>query len=151
MLTSAKLRHFGDCACFNVRWFNRVLTQHFSAAMRATGLQPTQLPLLARLAAGPATLADLSDWLAMDRTTLLRNLKPLERHGWVRDLPGAGGRARLLGLTSTGHRRLADVQPIWERAQAQVEAAFGPGEWNRFMAKMEQVADRLSQPEESAA
>lgn len=151
MSAPAPLRAFADCACFNVRWFNRVLTQHYSAAMRASGLQPTQLPLLARLAAGPATLAELVDWLAMDRTTLLRNLRPLERRGWVRDQAGSGGRARRLELTKPGRRVLAGVQPAWQRAQAQVEAAFGAGEWPRFMAKMEAVAARLEQPEDEDA
>ncbi|MBI2518174.1 MAG: winged helix-turn-helix transcriptional regulator [Opitutae bacterium] len=143
MLAPAQLRHFGDCACFNVRWFNRVLTQHFTKAMRTSGLQPTQLPLLARLAAGSASLAELTDWLAMDRTTLLRNLRPLERRGWVRDQAGRRGRARQLELAPSGHRLLAEVQPAWQRAQAQIEAAFGAGEWGRFMAKMEEVATRL--------
>lgn len=146
MLAPSQIRGFGDCVCFNVRWFNRVLTQHFAAALRASGLQATQLPLLARLAAGPAVLAELADWLAMDRTTLLRNLRPLARRGWVRDEAGTGGRrARRLRLTPAGHRLLAEIQPAWQRAQAQVVAAFPPGEWDRFMARMEEVAACLEQ------
>lgn len=151
MLAPAQIRGFDNCACFNVRRFNRVLTQHFAAALRASGLQATQLPLLARLAAGPAVLTELADWLAMDRTTLLRNLRPLARRSWVRDETGTGGRTRRLRLTPSGHRLLAEIRPAWQRAQAQVVAAFPPGEWDRFMARMEVVAARLEQSGKASA
>jgi DNA-binding MarR family transcriptional regulator len=142
-LSAASIQRFSECACFNVRRFNRVLTQHFATALRGSELEATQMPLLARLAVGPTTLAELTDWLAMDRTTLLRNLKPLTRHRWIEDLAGTGGRARSLRLTASGHQLLAAAQPVWQRAQARVVAAFGRGEWNRLMAKMEKVATQL--------
>jgi DNA-binding MarR family transcriptional regulator len=147
-LSAASIQRFGECACFNVRRLNRVLTQHFATALRASELEATQLPLLARLALRPATLAELTDWLAMDRTTLLRNLKPLTRHGWIEDLVGTGGRARSLRLTASGHQLLAKIQPAWQRAQAQVVAAFGPGEWSRLIEKMEKVAAQLEKRED---
>jgi DNA-binding MarR family transcriptional regulator len=142
-LSPASISRFGECACFKVRRFNRVLTQHFATALRASELEATQLPVLARIAAQPVTLAQLADWLAMDRTTLLRNLKPLERHGWIEDITGNDGRARSLRVTAAGRRQLVEVEPVWRRAQARVLAAFAPGEWDGFSAKMEDVATHL--------
>src|SRR3990172_3290610 len=83
-----------NCVCFNLRWVTRAVTQFFDAELRRHGIRPTQTPILAALAAKDGwTMADLSDWLGMERTTLVRNLRPLERDGLVAMTgTGRGGR-----------------------------------------------------------
>jgi DNA-binding MarR family transcriptional regulator len=139
------IRRYGECVCFNLRWFTRLVTQHYERRLRSSGLRFTQTPILARLAAGPAKMAELSDWLALERTALLRTLQPLLDGGYVRRQPAARGRGVELTVTAAGRRRLAELQPEWEEVQAEVVAAIGgPARWRDFAAAMETAATRLA-------
>ena len=74
-----------NCVCFNIRRMSRLITQFFDAEGGRNGLRPTQAPILRALQAKTEwTMAELSEWLGMERTTLLRNLRPLQRDGLVR-------------------------------------------------------------------
>src|SRR4029450_1036578 len=89
-----------NCVCFNLRWVTRKVTQFFDAEMRRHGIRPTQGTILAALNARDSwSMAELSDWLGMDRTTLVRNLQPLQRDGLVE--LGGGGRGKLVKLEIT--------------------------------------------------
>ena len=84
-----------NCVCFNLRWVTRAVTQFYDAEMRRHGIRPTQGPILESLKAKDSwNMAELSDWLGMERTTLVRNLRPLQRDGLVR--VSGGGRGRLV-------------------------------------------------------
>src|SRR5215468_6052077 len=70
------------CACFNLRKTTRAITQFYNAILQPSGLLATQFTLLAILARDhPTPISALADALGMDRTTLSRNLKPLQRDG----------------------------------------------------------------------
>ena len=58
-------------------------------------------------------MAELSDWLGMERTTLVRNLRPLQRDGLVE--VGGGGRGRLvaLAITAKGRKQMEILTPAW--------------------------------------
>src|SRR5689334_13664696 len=83
----SKARDFSvgqNCVCFNLRRVTRVVTQFFDAELRRHGIRSTQGSVLAALhSAGPSSMAELSEILGMERTTLLRNLRPLQREGLV--------------------------------------------------------------------
>ena len=69
-----------SCTCFNTRKFTRVITQIFEDAFRKICFRGTQFtPLVMIYSRGPLTVNELSEYLVMDRTTLGRNIKPLER------------------------------------------------------------------------
>lgn len=142
-LTPAAARRYGDCVCFNIRWFSRVVTQYYERRLRTTGLRFTQTPILARLAAGPAKMAELADWLALERTALLRTLQPLIDEGYVKSQRASRGRGVELSLSAAGHSRLAELQPEWEKVQAEVVAAIGGAKWREFLATMEATAEKL--------
>src|SRR5713226_1393793 len=73
-----------NCVCFNLRWVARAVTQFYDAAMRRHGIRPTQGTILLALNAKESwTMAELSDCLGLERTTLVRNLQPLQRDGLV--------------------------------------------------------------------
>src|SRR5881628_1026555 len=73
-----------NCLCFNLRWVTRAVTQFYDSEMRRHGIRPTQGTILLALNAKKTwSMAELSDWLGMDRTTLVRNLHPLQRDGLV--------------------------------------------------------------------
>ena len=62
-----------NCLCFNLRWVTRVITQFFDAEVRRHGIRPTQTPILTALSArSDWGMEELSDFLGMERTTLVR-------------------------------------------------------------------------------
>ena len=74
----------GTCACQQLRKATRVVTQRYDEALRPIGLRSTQLPILVTLAAhGPLFMTDLAESLVLDRTTLIRTLRPLQRRGLI--------------------------------------------------------------------
>ncbi len=85
MSTELDMSAMENCVCFNLRWVTRKVTQFFDAEMRRHGIRPTQGSILRALNTKENwSMAELSDWLGMDRTTLVRNLQPLQRDGWCR-------------------------------------------------------------------
>jgi DNA-binding MarR family transcriptional regulator len=133
-----------NCVCFNLRWVSRAITQFFVAELGQHGLLPTQTPILAALAARPeANMAELSDWLGMDRTTLVRNLRPLERDGLVK-LNGKGrGNKVSLALTPKGRSALARFLPDWRAAQQAVIKTLGEQRWAAILSDLERATAAL--------
>lgn len=131
-----------DCACFKVRHLARLITKAYDEALRPAGLRTTQLAVLSAvaLANGMLMLTELARALGMDRTTLSRNLRPLERRGLVA-LSGEGyRRARTVELTDTGEQVLAEALPLWRNAQERFRNAIGPDEWVAFHAHVDLFA-----------
>ena len=113
------------CFALHARMTARLLTRVYDAAVRPTGLRFAQFGLLGAIAHGSATSqTSLADRLGLERTTLVRNLKFLEQKGWIEATPG-GGRGLAHRLTPAGRDILARAIPLWERAQADIEARLG--------------------------
>jgi DNA-binding MarR family transcriptional regulator len=114
------------CACFNVRKTARVVTQLYDEVLRPTGLRITQFALLVATGGlGPVTVTRLAKMGAMDRTTLTRNLRPLEEQGLIHVESGEDRRERQVTLTPRGQQALAAAFPLWEGAQAKIVKGFG--------------------------
>src|SRR5688500_1332199 len=81
-----------NCVCFNLRWAARAVTQFYDGELRRHGIRPTQGTILAALNAREAwSMAELSEALGLERTTLVRNLQPLQRDGFVKAAGGGRG------------------------------------------------------------
>lgn len=133
-----------NCTCFNVRRVSRVITQFFDAEVRRHGIRPTQTPILRALQAKSGwSMAELSAWLGMERTTLLRNLRPLQRDGLVRAKgAGRGGHVEL-EITATGRAALTKALPAWRAAQGKVVATLGAERWSTILSDLGEVATKL--------
>lgn len=119
-----------DCACFNLRKAARAVTQLYEAALAPSGIRATQFSVLVALAlVEGAPLSRVAEGLVMDRTTLTRNLRPLERQGWVRIEEGEDRRERNLSLTRSGRAALERALPLWQQAQARVLEHVGGTRW----------------------
>ncbi len=111
------------CACLNARRQARALTRQYDAALKPAGLTISQFSVLVGLKlAGPTPLQALAEAQGLERTTLTRNLRPLERDGLIRSVPGNDKRQHLFTLTQTGEHILAQAYPLWEKAQAMTHA-----------------------------
>ena len=110
-----------------LRQASRHVTQFYDQLLASSGLRTTQFSILIRLRlAGPMTINALAKALVMDRTTLGRNILPLEREGLIDVVSGrADRRSKVLRLTKAGAARLRAARAGWIRAQARFEAAFG--------------------------
>jgi DNA-binding MarR family transcriptional regulator len=117
-----------ECNCFAVRSAARHVSQFYDQALAPTGLRTTQFSILSKLKRmGPLTINRLADDMAMDRTTLGRNILPLERDGLIRIGSAANDRrAKELHLTKAGEKRLQAASKGWSEAQARFETTFGP-------------------------
>jgi DNA-binding MarR family transcriptional regulator len=111
------------CLCLAAQRAARAVARRFDEALRPVGLTSGQFSLLMSLnRPKPPSIGSVAALLAMDRTTLTANLKPLERRGLVETaVDPADRRGRLLTLTEAGRRLLRSALPIWERTHAQVE------------------------------
>jgi DNA-binding MarR family transcriptional regulator len=118
-----------QCNCFAVRAAARHVTQSYDQILAPTGLRTTQLSILVRLKRkGPLTINALAEDMVMDRTTLGRNILPLQRDGLITIKPAASDRrAKELRLTKAGEKRLKEGLGGWSQAQARFEAVFGAG------------------------
>ncbi len=111
------------CLCLHLRRAARAVARRFDAAFRPLGLTNGQFSLLMSLnRPQPPGIGAVSDGLAMDRTTLTANLKPLERRGLVQvTVDDADKRSRRLRLTPAGREMLAAAVPIWRETHAGIE------------------------------
>jgi DNA-binding MarR family transcriptional regulator len=115
------------CACFSLRKTTRTITQFYNAILQPSGLLATQFTLLAILAYdNPTPISAPAEALGMDRTTMARNLKPLQRDGLVQVTPDQQDRRiQLVALTSSGRERLLAAFPLWQQAQQQIVGQLG--------------------------
>ena len=129
-----------SCACHRIRMAARAVTRSYDDALRPLGLRATQLALLAAIdAEGALSITALARLAGMDRTTLSRNLAPLERDGLV--ALGAEGwrRARTLALTAKGRSRLLEALPLWESAQRRLKRSLGAQRWDAVRESLDHV------------
>lgn len=117
------------CLCLHLQRAARVVARRFDDVFRPLGITQGQFSLLMSLnRPEPPTMGSVADLLAMDRTTLTANLKPLERRGLVRiKVDEADRRSRRLALTADGRALLAEATPIWKRSHAMLERQLKRG------------------------
>jgi DNA-binding MarR family transcriptional regulator len=115
------------CNCLALRQATRHVTQFYDRFLALSGLRTTQYSILARLQRrGPMTINALAAELVMDRTTLGRNILPLQRDGLIAVGPGKYDRRRKeLRLTAAGIARFHAGRKGWHEAQTRFETAFG--------------------------
>ena len=115
------------CNCLALREATRHVTQFYDRLLAPSGLRTTQFSILTRLRLeGPTTINALAKRLVMDRTTLGRNILPLEREGLIEIVPdGVDRRSKIVRLTEAGAARLRAARAGWTEAQKKFKTAFG--------------------------
>ena len=129
-----------DCVCLKVRTAARAVTRVYDDALRPVGLRATQLSALVAVAASEAvSIAALSRLLGMDRSTLTRNLRPLEEKGLVALGPEGHHRSRTLSITSKGEQLVRKALPLWEKTQGRLRDELKKPHWTNFHAELDHV------------
>ena len=136
-----------DCNCLAVRQAARYVTQFYDRYLAAAGLRTTQYGILSRLKRhGPMSINMLAAELVVDRTTLGRNIRPLERDGLIAiESDPSDGRSKILRLTKVGDTRFQRAQKHWAEAQKRFERAYGGRQASQLREKLRAVlASELS-------
>lgn len=128
--TFATTLHIRDhCLCLHAQRAARALSRRFDEAFRPFGITSGQFSLLNSLnRPAPPTIGQVADTLAMDRSTVTANLKPLERAGAViTTVDPQDRRGRRVALTGAGRALLEQATPVWIAEHARVEAELDGG------------------------
>ena len=136
----------GRCVAGRVLRAARLITRHYDDALRPTGLTIAQFGLLNVIGKyEPESISQIAEWMNLDRTSLSRNLKPLEKAGFVyRGNEGASRKRRVL-LTTLGLKKLEEARPYWRAAQEKMEAVLGEPHLDNLTAALREVRpDRLN-------
>jgi DNA-binding MarR family transcriptional regulator len=127
------------CACAAVRRAARVLTQLYADEFDGV-IEVTQYSILAIVNRMPGiSQAQLANHLALDETTLSRNLGLIKRQGWISALAGRDRRKRGLTITPEGLLLLNAARPAWKRSQARLKKALGRDDWNHLLTAVDNV------------
>jgi DNA-binding MarR family transcriptional regulator len=135
------------CTCMRLRKASRRITQIYDRSLEPAGVTVTQYALLGYLARFDGIgIGALAEKLAMDATTLTRNLRPLERQAFVTMKPDRyDKRSRCLHLTAEGRAAFDNAKPAWMRAQRHIEKALGGAEASALNAALDRVLERLAE------
>jgi DNA-binding MarR family transcriptional regulator len=130
------------CNCLAARQAARRITQFYDRFLAPVALRTTQFSILARLSdTGPMSIHALAEAMVMDRTTLGRNILPLEREGLIAVAQSdTDRRSKQLTLTAAGRERMQRALDGWREAQAQFEHAFGAKRASDLRAILHDVA-----------
>jgi DNA-binding MarR family transcriptional regulator len=129
MLTEREI--LANCACHRVRTAARAVTRAYDETLRPVGLRATQLAVLVATATDEAlSITALAKLLGMDRSTLTRNLRPLEAEGLIALGNEGWRRSRTLQITKKGRARLREAVPLWEQAQQTLRKKLGGRRWD---------------------
>ena len=118
-----------NCLCLHAQRAARALARRFDDALRPYGITSGQFSLLNALnRREPMAMGPVAKFLAMDRSTLTANLKPLERNGLVSvDVDPEDRRGRKLSLTAEGRKVLRAAMAVWRREHEALEKEIGGG------------------------
>jgi DNA-binding MarR family transcriptional regulator len=142
----AKPMDVKNCTNFNLRKAARVVTHLYDETLKPSGLRSTQYSLLTVLSLGGAeTISNLAHKLVMDRTTLTRNLKPLQSQGWIKRVPGEDRRTRAWTITDPGRKVLAQALPLWQKAQKDTVNLLGKERWNGLLDHLQFTVQKVGE------
>jgi DNA-binding MarR family transcriptional regulator len=142
-----------ECTCLRARRAARSLSKAYDELLRPLGLEVPQLGVLAAVAhfgEGGAQIVGLADALGLDRTTLTRNLVPLEKAGLIRVARSpTDARARIVLLTRAGERAIEEAFPLWQAAQQRVHDTFGKARTEAIRGDLSDLVTQLAGPEKT--
>lgn len=140
------------CTHFKTRQLARLLARHYDAELAAAGLKTTQYSLLSHvLRLGPLAPGELARQMALDASTLTRNLQPLLAAGWLQQGAGADARTRSIVITDAGRAKQAEARRCWKAAQTKLQALLGSERVAALHELLDDCSDKLAAAAAGAA
>lgn len=133
-----------SCMCLHLQRAARSVARQFDEVFRPLGITSGQYSLLVSLVRRkPPSIGQLAEDMAMDRTTITANIKPLKRQGLLEAVADpADARSRLLVLTPQGKKLLGEALPLWEAAQSKTLTSLSLDDKEQFLNVLREVADK---------
>jgi DNA-binding MarR family transcriptional regulator len=129
-----------DCYCAVLRAATRRVSARYDAALEPLGINIAQFSLLRHIErATPVSLTELGRKIGLDRSTIGRNVRVLERMTLVRVTPGADHRETTVCLAQPGRDVLLRAAPLWNEVQQGIEAGLGPDGATRLGALLQSL------------
>lgn len=127
-------RSISPCFCINLRRAAGVLSDFYDKSLSKAQLTTSQFSLMKSLSRiQPCTVTALADEMGLERTTLVRTIKPLADRGLIHNLAPAKSRNKLLSLTEDGDALMEYAASLWEEAQGAVKAYMGAEQIENLM------------------
>jgi DNA-binding MarR family transcriptional regulator len=128
------------CNCINLRRASLAITEVYDEFLSPSGLKISQLLLLGKVRSlEPISVSNLALEVRLDRTTIVRNLKPLEERELITDISPKGARNRQLKLTTKGLGVLEIAAPLWSEAQKFIEQYLGKEDLNNLTTLLSKI------------
>lgn len=128
-----------NCFCANIKRAENKITSIYNHHLEQAGITRGQYALLVHIEENPCvSVSHLAQLVGLERTTLVRNLKPLENRGLIQDT-ACKGRSRSLKLTEEGKQVLSHARIFWQKAQTEMEEALGPEMIEQFHLLVERI------------
>jgi len=129
-----------NCVCHRTRMAARAVTRLYDDALRPVGLRATQLAVLVAVGGDDVvSITALAKFMGMDRSTLTRNLTPLERESLIQVGIEGWRRSRTVEITKKGRSRLREALPLWEKAQEALRRKLGSRKWSVIRAGLDDL------------
>ena len=115
-----------NCLSVRLRLMNRMVGAIYDEALRPHGIKASQLNILVAVSAfGRATSQELCQVLHMGPSTFSRAVTRLQKNCWLQVNPSGEGKILKVEITPEGFKKIEDVYPDWQRAQARAAEALG--------------------------
>lgn len=132
---------FDLCLVLNTRMAARAVTRRADQKLRGFGVTAAQFNILGALSSHPGrSITDTAQALAMDRTTLSRNLALLQRKGFVSSAPSGRGNGRLGMLTDKGRETFQAIVPEWRLSQAELRDTLADPDFSTVIAGLRHLS-----------
>jgi DNA-binding MarR family transcriptional regulator len=147
--TTLDLNGTGYCASFHLRRTARAVTRMYDAVMQETGIRSTQFSILVGIAKNqPVAIGALAEVMILDRTTLTRSLRLLEKEGLISVSERSTMRQRFLSMAPKGERALGHSVEAWRKAHERFLATVGSENWDELRSELEELARVVVELEE---
>lgn len=143
------MEYKSNCYAVNLRRATGALTSVYDDYLEKTGLTFSQYCVMGNLERlGKGSVTEIADKCKLDRTTVVRLLKPLESRGFIVDEAQPGSRNRELTLSKDGQAIITEARKKWNEAQVDVEKALGKEDAEKLLELMEKLQQSYSGKEE---
>lgn len=134
-----------NCYCITLRRAAQAISDLYDAHMAAIGITVNQYSLLSKLGHYPnCSVSELAEYARLERTTVVRALKPLTAKGWIKDLSDEGERKRNLCLTAEGEEIVKKGKVIWHQEQEEIERRLGKDGVEQLQELLEKLMEKDS-------
>ncbi len=140
----------GYCASFNFRRTARAVTRLYDSALQQAGIRSTQFTILVAIAkTQPTSIGSLADLLVMDRSTLTRSLRLVQRQGLLIISKRSTMRQRFVTLTAKGEKVLERSLPYWREVHQRFTQLVGAEYWVNLRGELERLSGVVASMEKS--